>query len=81
MKSNYLLVAGDMDELCTPDDIDVFFSHLTCPRELWLYEGVSTPWARSRRTCTPRVADWMLHTLNNGLPADHDKKVVVPEGQ
>ena len=81
MKSNYLLVAGDMDELCTPDDIDVFFSHLTCPRELWLYEGVFHPMGEVAADMYPAVADWMLHTLNNGLPADHDKKVVVPEGQ
>jgi hypothetical protein len=27
----------------------------------------------------PAIADWMLDTLSNGLPAGHDKRVIVEE--
>jgi dienelactone hydrolase len=79
MKANYLLVAGDMDELCSPEDIEVFLNTLTCPKELWLYEGVFHPMGEVAADMYPAIADWMLDTLKNGLPAGHDKRVLVPE--
>ena len=80
MKANYLLVAGDMDELCSPDDINEFLDVLNCPKELWLYEGIFHPMGEVAADMYPAIADWMLDTLNSGLSSDHDNRVVVPEG-
>ncbi len=80
MKANYLLVAGDMDELCSPDDINEFLDVLNCPKELWLYEGIFHPMGEVAADMYPAIADWMLDTLNNGLSAGHDNRVIVPEG-
>ena len=80
MKANYLLVAGDMDELCSPDDIYEFLDVLNCPKELWLYEGIFHPMGEVAADMYPAIADWMLDTLNSGLSSDHDNRVVVPEG-
>ena len=80
MKANYLLVAGDMDELCSPDDINQFLDVLNCPKELWLYEGIFHPMGEVAADMYPAIADWMLDTLNHGLPTGHDNRVIVPEG-
>tara|TARA_B100000686_G_scaffold194950_1_gene201892 strand:+ start:22505 stop:23692 length:1188 start_codon:yes stop_codon:yes gene_type:complete len=80
MKANYLLVAGDMDELCSPDDIHEFLDVLNCPKELWLYEGIFHPMGEVAADMYPAIADWMLDTLNNGLSSGHDNRIVVPEG-
>lgn len=77
LKANYLLVAGDMDELCPPEDIEVFMKTLTCPKELWLYEGVFHPMGEVAADLYPAIMDWILDTLNKGLPAGHDKRVLV----
>ncbi len=79
LKANYLLVAGDMDELCSPEDMDIFLDALTCPKEHWLYEGVFHPMGEVAADMYPAIADWMLGTLERGLPAGHDKRVVIPE--
>ncbi|MEE9257375.1 MAG: alpha/beta hydrolase [bacterium] len=79
LKANYLLVAGEMDELCAPDDIEAFLNMLTCPKELWLYEGVFHPMGEVAADMYPAVADWMLGTLTDGLPAGHDRRIVIPE--
>jgi dienelactone hydrolase len=79
LRANYLLVAGDMDELCPPEDIEVFMETLTCPKEFWLYEGVFHPMGEVAADMYPAIADWMLDTLSNGLPAGHDKRVIVED--
>ncbi|MDA1000622.1 MAG: alpha/beta hydrolase [bacterium] len=79
LEANYLLVAGDMDELCPPEDIDVFMNTLKCPKEHWLYEGVFHPMGEVAADIYPAIADWMLDTLNGGLPKGHDKRIYVAE--
>lgn len=75
----YLLVAGEMDELCTPEDMRDFMASLTCPKEMWLYEGVFHPMGEVAHEVNAAIADWLLETLNNGVPSGHDRMVVVPE--
>ena len=75
----YLLVGGEMDELCPPEDMRDFFAALTCPKEMWLYEGVFHPMGEVAADVNAAIADWILDTLNNGLPAGHDRTVIVPQ--
>ena len=60
-------------------DIEAFLNMLTCPKELWLYEGVFHPMGEVAADMYPAVADWMLGTLTDGLPAGHDRRIVIPE--
>ncbi len=76
----HLLVAGDMDELCTPDDIATFRSNLPNYSELWLYEGIFHPMGEVASEIYPAMADWMLTTLNEGRPAGEKKTVYIEEG-
>jgi len=80
VKCPHLLVAGDMDELCAPDDIDAFRSNLAGPSELWLYEGVFHPMGEVAAEIYPAIADWLLTSLDEGRPAGYDRKVYVEEG-
>ena len=77
----HLLVAGDMDELCTPADIKVFRESLAGPSELWLYEGVFHPMGEVAGEIYPAMSDWLLSTLNSGRPNDYEKTVYVEEGR
>jgi cephalosporin-C deacetylase-like acetyl esterase len=79
MTCPYLLVGGELDELCTPEDMKAFFDVLTCPKEMWLYEGVFHPMGEVDADITGAIADWILDTLSDGLPAGHERVVVVPE--
>ena len=79
VKVPHLLVAGDMDELCTPKDIDVFRSALGGPSELWLYEGVFHPMGEVAEQIYPSIADWLLTTLNDGRPADCHNEIYIEE--
>jgi pimeloyl-ACP methyl ester carboxylesterase len=79
MTCPYLLVGGELDELCTPEDMKAFFDVLTCPKEMWLYEGVFHPMGEVAADITGAIADWILDTLSDGLPAGHERVVVVPE--
>jgi pimeloyl-ACP methyl ester carboxylesterase len=76
----HLLVAGDMDELCSPDDIATFRKGLAGPKELWLYEGVFHPMGEVAGQIYPAMADWMLTSLTEGRPKGYDKTVFVAEG-
>jgi dienelactone hydrolase len=76
----HLLVAGDMDELCSPEDIAAFRANLAGPTELWLYEGVFHPMGEVAAEIYPAIADWLLTTLNEGRPAGYDRHVYVEEG-
>ena len=70
LKVPHLLVAGDMDELCSPEDIATFRKPASAaPAELWLYEGVFHPMGEVAGQIYPAMADWMLTTLNDGRPA------------
>ncbi len=69
LDADALLVAGDMDELCTPQDIETFRSNLAGSSELWLYEGIFHPMGEVSAEIYPAMADWMLTTLNDGRPA------------
>ncbi len=79
VKVPHLLVAGDMDELCTPKDIDVFRSALGGPSELWLYEGVFHPMGEVAEQIYPSIADWLLTTLNDGRPEDYHNEIYIEE--
>ncbi len=76
----HLLVAGDMDELCTPDDIAHFRENLAGYSELWLYEGVFHPMGEVSSEIYPAMADWMLTTLNDGRPAGGRVLAYIEEG-
>jgi dienelactone hydrolase len=76
----HLLVAGDMDELCTPHDIELFRSSLGGPSELWLYEGIFHPMGEVAEEIYPSIADWLLETINNGKPKNYKKEIYVEEG-
>ena len=80
LKVPHLLVAGDMDELCSPEDIARFRAGLGGPSELWLYEGVFHPMGEVAGQIYPAMADWMLTTLNEGRPAGYKRDVYVAEG-
>jgi hypothetical protein len=76
----HLLVAGDMDELCTPDDIATFRANLADFSELWLYEGIFHPMGEVAAEIYPAMADWMLTTLNEGRAAGGRTDVYIEEG-
>lgn len=76
----HLLVAGDMDELCAPDDIAHFRENLAGSSELWLYEGIFHPMGEVSAEIYPAMADWMLTTLNEGRPEGERKTVYIEEG-
>ncbi len=76
----HLLVAGDMDELCTPDDIATFRGNLAGFSELWLYEGIFHPMGEVAAEIYPAMADWMLTTLNEGREAGGRTDVYIEEG-
>ncbi len=80
LKVPHLLVAGDMDELCSPEDIARFRACLGGPSELWLYEGVFHPMGEVAGQIYPAMADWMLTTLNEGRPKGYKRDVYVAEG-
>lgn len=71
----YLLVGGDMDELCPPEDIRAFLDRLSCPKELWLYEDVFHPMGEVAADIYPAIADWLLAALTDGVPAGHDRRL------
>jgi len=77
MKCPYLLVGGDMDELCPPEDIHAFMDNLTCPKELWLYEDVFHPGGEIAADAYPAIADWMWDALHNGRPAGLDRRLTL----
>jgi cephalosporin-C deacetylase-like acetyl esterase len=72
----YLLVAGDMDELCPVEDINAWMARLQCPKELWLYEDVFHPMGEVAADIYPALADWMWESLQSGRPADHDVRKI-----
>ncbi len=80
LKVPHLLVAGDMDELCTPADIATFRDNLGGPSELWLYEGVFHPMGEVAAEIYPAMADWMLTTLTEGRASGYERTVYVEEG-
>ena len=80
VKVPHLLVAGDMDELCTPKDIEKFRGSLAGGSELWLYEGIFHPMGEVAEEIYPNIADWLLETLNNGRPDNYRKDIYVEEG-
>ncbi|MBO6783746.1 MAG: alpha/beta hydrolase [Alphaproteobacteria bacterium] len=80
LKVPHLLVAGDMDELCSPEDIAEFRSHLGGPSELWLYEGVFHPMGEVAGQIYPGIADWLLESLTNGRPDGYERTVYVEDG-
>jgi cephalosporin-C deacetylase-like acetyl esterase len=81
LKVPHLLVAGDMDELCSPEDIATFRKALGGPSELWLYEGVFHPMGEVAGQIYPAMADWMLTTLNEGRPKGYNRHVYVEDGK
>ena len=80
LKVPHLLVAGDMDELCSPDDIATFRAGLGGPTELWLYEGVFHPMGEVAGQIYPGIADWLLESLTNGRPDGYNNTVYVEDG-
>jgi dienelactone hydrolase len=73
----YLLVGGDMDELCPPEDIDAWMNRLRCPKELWLYENVFHPMGEVAADIYPAIADWLLDAIRHGRPAGHDERKTI----
>mgnify|MGYP003388511058 FL=1 len=80
LKVPHLLVAGDMDELCPPEDIKVFRENLGGPSELWLYEGVFHPMGEVSGEIYPGIADWLYTSLMQGRPNDYNQSVYVEGG-
>ena len=75
----HLLVAGDMDELCAPNDIKTFRDNLGGPSELWLYEGVFHPMGEVAGEIYPAIADWLMTSLTEGRPDDYERTIYVDE--
>ena len=80
LKVPHLLVAGDMDELCPPDDIAAFRQSLGGPSELWLYEGVFHPMGEVAGQIYPAIAYWLLESLNHGRPDGYERTIYVEDG-
>jgi pimeloyl-ACP methyl ester carboxylesterase len=74
----YLLVGGELDELCTPEDMKEFMAALHCPKEMWLYEGVFHPMGEVAAEVNGAIADWISEALTVGVPAGHDRTIVTP---
>ena len=74
----YLLVGGDMDELCPPEDIDAWMNRLRCPKELWCYEDVFHPMGEVAADIYPAIADWLWDAIHKGRPAGHDIRKIIP---
>ena len=80
LKVPHLLVAGDMDELCSPADIVTFRKNLGGASELWLYEGVFHPMGEVAGEIYPAMADWLLSTLNDGRSDNYERTVYIEDG-
>ena len=80
LKVPHLLVAGDMDELCSPDDIVTFRKNLGGASELWLYEGVFHPMGEVAGEIYPAMADWLLTTLNEGRSDNYERTIYIEDG-
>ena len=59
--------------------MQAFFSALTCPKEMWLYEGVFHPMGEVAAEVNAAIADWLVEALAKGVPAGHNRTIVVPE--
>jgi dienelactone hydrolase len=81
MRCPYLLVAGDMDELCPAEDVQEWVDKLNCPKELWLYEDVFHPMGEVVAEIYPAIADWLLAALTEGVAKGHDRRLVLQAGQ
>jgi hypothetical protein len=46
---------------------------------MWLYEGVFHPMGEVAAEVNAAIADWIMEALANGVPAGHDRTIVVPE--
>jgi dienelactone hydrolase len=79
LKVPYLLVGGDMDELCPPEDTEAWMNRLRCPKELWLFEDVFHPMGEVAADIYPAIADWIKHALEKGYPVGHDVRKVLHE--
>jgi pimeloyl-ACP methyl ester carboxylesterase len=79
LRCPYLLIGGELDPLCTPEDMAEFFSSLECPKEFWLYEGVFHPMGEVAADINAAIADWMSSALELGVAEGHDRTVIVPE--
>lgn len=79
LRCPYLLVGGELDELCTPEDMKDFLAALTCPKEFWLYEGVFHPMGEVAADVNGAIADWLHAALTDGVEEGRDRMVVVPE--
>ena len=79
LKVPHLLVAGDMDELCAPNDIKKFRENLGGPSELWLYEGVFHPMGEVAGEIYPAIADWLMTSLTEGRADDYERTIYVEE--
>ena len=80
LKAPHLLVAGDMDELCPPEDIKTFRENLAGPSEVWLYEGVFHPMGEVAGEIYPGIADWLFTSLTEGRPEGYKRSVYVEDG-
>ena len=80
LKVPHLLVAGDMDELCPPEDIKTFRENLAGPSEIWLYEGVFHPMGEVAGEIYPSIADWLFTSLTEGRPEGYKRSVYVEDG-
>jgi len=74
-----LIVASEYDQLTSLEAAESFFNGMRCAKELWVAEGEFHPMGALRANLWPKIADWIKLVATRGLPASHDKRVMIPE--
>ena len=78
-----LTVTGEYDPLCHLEDALDFFDELAGPKELWVFENefhrVSSKEGIAGLEIYPFMADWVNDALENRLPSDLHKVVLIPQ--
>jgi dienelactone hydrolase len=78
-----LMLVGEFDPLCPLTDAWRVYQKLSCPKEFWLSENDGhTPFQYPHLgglEAFPVFSDWIRDVLARGLPAGHERKVVLHE--
>jgi len=78
IKCPVLIVGGDYDQLCGPEDVMHHFEKIQSPKEVVIYEGefhgVSEHYPEAYELC----ADWLKDVLD-GKQIPKDKRTIIPD--
>lgn len=75
-----LLVHGEFDEVCTPEQLEEIISQMSQPHELRIYESEYHPLGNVMLEAYEKAIDW-VHDRLQGVPLDGGTVRVIAEGR